>query len=140
MSRPALVYISMILALIAGLWLVLEIGRYLPDAPEDLAGKWQIKPTSGDAGGQGGPQGPGLNIEQSGNFFQVAFEHGPQLNLKLQRGTPMVLTNDTWKLTIAGREGGDEKTLQLEGPQAGRWSAHRTVRTFPLDVATAGAK
>jgi hypothetical protein len=132
LSRPVVVYLVMIVVLVAGLWTVLDVGGHLI-APEDLAGKWQVQSADGD------PRGPGLNIEQSGKFFQIAFEHGPQLDLKLQSTSPTVLANGNWKMTITGREGGDDKTLQLEGPQAGRWSAHRTVRTFASDVNGKGA-
>jgi hypothetical protein len=128
-SRPAVVYIVMVCVLILGLWAVLEIGNNYLSAPEDLAGKWQIQATSANE-----PLGPGMNVEQSGRFFQIAFDHGPQLDLKLQSTSPMVLTNPQWKLTITGRDGSDEKTVQLEGPQTGRWSAHRTARTFPPDL------
>ena len=103
-------------------------------APEDLAGKWRIQSTAPDR------LGPDLNIEQSGRFFQIAFEHGPHLNLKLQSTSPMVLANADWKLIISGHVGGEEKTLQLEGPQNGRWTAHRLVRTFPADSTTREAQ
>jgi hypothetical protein len=126
----------MVLVLIGGLWTVLEIGGYLV-APEDLAGKWQLQstgPTSDEV------KGPGLNIEQSGKFFQVSFEHGPQLDLKLQSGSPMVLAGSNCSLTVTGHMGGDDKTLQLEGPLQGKWTAHRLTRTFPLDPTTKEAR
>jgi hypothetical protein len=131
-SRPAVVYLVMIVVLIVGLWLVLEIGSYL-STPEDLAGKWQMP--SADAIG-----GPGFNVEQSGKFFQIVFDHGPQLDLKLKSTSPTVLSNDKWKLTIAGRDGSDDKNFDLTGPQNAHWTAHRTVRTFPPDSTTREAQ
>ncbi len=133
MSRPAVVYLVMIVVLISGLWTVLEIGGYL-SAPEDLAGKWQIQSIDTGPRGQRELGGPGLNIEQSGLFFQINFDHGPQLDLKQKSTSPTVLANRDWKLTITGRIGSDDKTLQIQGPQSGWWSAHRTLRTFPADT------
>jgi hypothetical protein len=134
-SRPAAVYLAMICVLILGLWAVLEIGNNYLSAPEDMAGKWQIQSASSSD-----PFGPGMNVEQSGKFFQVAFDHGPQLDLTMQSTSPMVLTNPKWKLTITGRDGSDDKKVRLEGPQTGQWLAHRTVRTFPPDTAAPTTK
>ena len=66
MSRPAVVYLVMICVLILGLWAVLEIGNNYLSAPEDMAGKWQIQSASASD-----PLGPGMNVEQSGKFFQA---------------------------------------------------------------------
>jgi len=127
LSRPAAVYLVMLVVLIAGLWSVLAIGRHLT-APEDLAGKWQLTPVSAASPAQI------LTVEQSGRFFQIAFEHGPQLDLKQQGDSPLLLANREWRLTITGQSDGDDKTMQLDGPQSARWTAHRIVRTFPSDV------
>ena len=138
LSRPAIVYLTMLAVLIAGLWTVLAIGRQL-DAPSDLAGKWQLTPI-----------GPGpaqtLNVEQSGKFFQIAFEHGPQLDLKLQSKTDdknVSLGNSTSQLLVMNvpdEKDPDNKMFLLNGPNPGSWNAHRTVRTFPEDVQSEGAR
>ena len=129
MSRPVVVYLVMIVVLVAGLWAVLEMGATL-SPPEDLAGKWHLEPTAI------GLEGAGLIIEQSGRFFQVAFEHGPQLDLKLAEQSPshLLLSNSHWQLAINGGVGSDDKMVQLTGEQNGQWTAHRVTRTFPQDV------
>ncbi len=125
-------YLVMIVALVAGLWSVLAMGRNL-HAPEDVAGKWQLAPVSA------GEPGQVLTIEQSGRFFQVVFEHGPSLDLKLQGSfSSMLLSNKKWTLNIQDRgPDPDDKLMVLTGPESKQWTAHRTVRTFPADVDSA---
>jgi hypothetical protein len=116
----------MLLVLIFGLWAVLAIGARL-SAPEDLAGKWQLQSQV-----RGIPDDT-LTIEQSGRFFQVSFEHGPHLDLKLEDNSqPLRLVHGDTTLTISG-EPGDDKIMQLTGPNP-HWTAHRVVRTYPADT------
>jgi hypothetical protein len=132
------VYLVMLAVLIAGLWSVLAIGRHLR-APYDLAGKWQLTPAS---------SGPSqiLTVEQSGKFFQISFDQGPTLDLKLQSGTnasKIALGNKTTQLLIlstANPSDADNKMFVLTGPHPGQWNAHRTVRTFPEDVQSEGPR
>jgi hypothetical protein len=129
LSRPLIVYLVMIAVLVIGLWTVLALGRNL-SAPEDLAGKWQLHSAV-----HGIPDDT-LAIEQSGRFFQIAFNSGPHAGLKLTEKTAAVLrlSGGDWQMTVTGPDGGDDKTIQLNGPVTGRWTAHRIVRTFPADV------
>jgi len=129
LSRPAAVYLVMIVVLIAGLWAVLAMGSHLV-APEDLAGKWKLQSII-----HGIPD-DNLDIEQSGRFYQVSFESGTRLNLKWTERTANViqLGNGDTKLTIAGLPDSDDKTIELSGSHAGRWAAHRISRAYPWDV------
>ena len=128
-----------------GLWVVLAYGNQL-HAPQDLAGKWTLVPASQSLAGEAPAAafGPGMTIEQSGRFFQVSFENGPRLNLKLdaeiERPIPggqanrITLVGTPWQLTTLGAPDGDECIVQLTGPshdQSGRWKAQRVMRTFP---------
>ncbi len=127
-SRPTVVYIGMLLVLVIGLWAVLAMGAHV-SAPEDLAGKWQLQSTV-----RGIPDDT-MTIEQSGRFFQVIFEHGPHLDLKLTDDLqPLHLIDGDTKLVIAGQPGSDDKTMQLNGVNTGRWMAHRVARAYPVDV------
>jgi hypothetical protein len=135
-----MVYLVMVVVLIGGMWAVLGIGGYLA-APEDLAGKWLIQPADPVSEHRSIVRGPGLYVEQSGRFFQFSFDHGPQLNLKLQTEAPIVLTGADWTLTITGHVGSDDKLLKLDRNDLGQsdpveWTAHRVVRTFPPDSTT----
>ncbi len=129
MSRPAVVYLAMIVVLVAGLWAVLAIGSHLV-APEDLAGKWKLQSTI-----HGIPD-ENANIEQSGRFYQITFNDGKTLDLKWTDRTENVihLANRDTKLTISGVMDSDDKTIELSGSVAGRWAAHRISRAYPWDV------
>jgi hypothetical protein len=121
----------MILVLIAGLWAVLAMGSHLV-APEDLAGKWKLQSVI-----HGIPDDC-LNIEQSGRFYQITFDvdHGTRLDLKwTDRSANVIhLANGDTKLSISGLPDSDDKTIELSGSHAGRWSAHRISRAYPWDV------
>jgi hypothetical protein len=132
LSRPAVVYVVMLVVLVAGLWTVLSIGRHL-HAPRDLAGKWQLIPLSPGAKPQL------MTVEQSGLFFQVGFEKGPPLDLKLKDDSKQILTGKNCQLTFTGPTD-DDKTVELTGKQSGRWTAHRTLHAFPADVESKEAR
>ncbi len=132
LSRPAVVYVVMLAVLIVGLWAVLAAGRHV-HAPRDLAGKWQLTPLSPDAKPQV------MTVEQSGLFFQIGFEQDPPLDLKLQNDAQQILANKDCQLTFTG-PGDDDKTVELTGKHPAKWTAHRVVRTFPVDVEPKEAK
>jgi hypothetical protein len=146
MHRASIIYIAMIVACAGGLWAVLSYGSNLVP-PEDLAGKWTLTPST-PAGPfiRIAPYGPGLTIDQSGRFFQVAFENGPRLDFRLAQPAELMpvpgdvvrierleLSSPGWILKAWGKPGGDEWMMWLVGPedsQSGRWLAKRVVRTF----------
>jgi len=153
MHRATIVYIVMIIACAGGLWAVLSYGGTLTP-PEDLAGKWTLTPAT--AAGpfiRLAPYGPGMTVDQSGRFLQIAFENGPRLDFRLGQPAEMLpvpgkdepverleLTNSGWILKAWGKPGGDEWTMWLVGPedsQSGKWMAKRVVRTFAPSSKTA---
>ena len=143
LNRATVVYGGMILSCAAGLWVVLSMGERLVP-PEDLAGKWSLEPRNLAAGtAPKAAFGPGMDVDQSGRFFQIAIENGPQLSLKLDdqsymdipgmRIVRLALVGEPWRLTIEGPPGGDEMVLRIAGPQlaqSGEWTVRRLVRTF----------
>lgn len=135
LSKPVVVYLVMIVVLVGGLWAVLALGGNL-SAAEDLAGKWELHPIAG------GSEGKTMNIEQSGEFFQISIDQGKLMDLKLHEhsSSKLVLSNRHTQLTVSGNEGGDDKTFLLTGDKNGQWNAHRTVRTFPADVSATEGK
>jgi hypothetical protein len=148
----------MIAACAAGLWAVLAYGNRL-QAPEDLAGKWTLAPLSPNSSRtQTGTYGPTMTIDQSGQFFQVSFENGPHLDLRLHesqvlmmQGNPVVfmkLSDDRgWNVRAWGAPGGDVWRVFVNRPLDGQsaigsqsagqdeWIANRIARTYPAHVA-----
>ncbi len=122
MSRAAVVYLSMIVALVGGLWAVLAVGGRL-DAPEDLNGRWTA--LSADRG----DRWSGLTVEQSGVYWQLSFDGGPQ-----QVGLTMVdraadgrlsLRRGPWRVTVDGAAGAAVRTFSVDGPQSGTFTGRR---------------
>jgi hypothetical protein len=145
----------MIIACAGGLWAVLSFGNDLIP-PEDLAGRWTLVPST-----PAGPfvrvasYGPGMTIDQSGRFFQIAFENGPRLDFHLAGPSELMpipgsadrverveLSSPGWVLKAWGKPGGDEWTMWLVGPedsQSGKWLAKRVLRTFSPSSNSKGA-
>src|SRR5437879_3078134 len=128
MHRATLIYIAMILACALGLWAVLSVGNPL-QAPEDLAGKWMLAPST-PAGPflRVAPYGPDMTIDQSGKFFQVTFDNGPRLDFRLAGPAEVMplpgketvlerleLSSPGWVLKAWGKPGGDEWMMWLVG-------------------------
>jgi len=134
MSRATGVYISFFIALVAGLWAIIAVGSRL-QPPEDLAGKWKIVASSG--GSLPVPDADGMNIEQSGRFFEITFDRGPKLDLSLgsqdhPRGgeVRLQLKSAKWTATVQGPEKGDDFDFTFDGPSRYTFHGHRTVRTY----------
>jgi hypothetical protein len=147
-NRASIVYGIMILLSASGVWAVLSIGQGLV-APEDLAGKWTLE--SRLPGTQANPHE--MTVEQSGKFFQIAFQNRPNLNFVLdeQSRVPtsdgslvrLSLSDGPWHLSFQGPQGGDDMKVSLTGPQlsqSGAWNAKRVVRKFPPDYSNLPAK
>jgi hypothetical protein len=152
MNRATIVYIVMIGACAAGLWVVLAAGSNLV-APEDFAGKWTLASTTpaGPAIPMA-PYGPGMTVDQSGRFFQIAFDNGPRLNLTMtepgevmpvpgQQVERVELTSAGWLINLWGKPDGDQWIVHLVGPtneQSGKWIAKRVSATFQPSSSAAG--
>jgi len=118
------------------LWGVLSLGRNMVP-PEDLSGKWRLSPAEDNT-----PLfGSSVDIEQSGRFFQLSFDHGPLMKLKLvnQIGKPdfkaaalFELKGNPWQVVATRQAGGGELLLQITGPQSGKLIA------VPMKGSTAG--
>jgi hypothetical protein len=127
-NRIAAIYLVMVVALAGGLWAVLAIGSTL-HAPVDLAGRWELSPSNAP-----GRFGTEMTIEQSGEFFQIYFDRGPRLDLKLKEQKPnhILLVSSDYQLILTGSE--DQKHLIINGPGGGDWTIKRLSRQFPQDV------
>src|SRR5258708_33610234 len=115
MNRATIVYGAMILGCALGEWAVLSFGERIV-APEDLAGKWTLVSRL-PAGAKGAAFGPGITIDQSGRFFQMAIDNGPKLNMELEQqtylGAPgqavtMELVNGPWRMVVEGMPRSDD--------------------------------
>lgn len=76
MSKTAILYVSMIVVFVAGLWTTIHLGRSL-HAPHDISGKWVIADADAD-----GPKT--LAISQSGRFVKLSVDGQKPLNLTLK--------------------------------------------------------
>jgi hypothetical protein len=128
LKRAANTYILMSLFCAAGLWVILAYGG-TQVAPPDLAGKWKLAEPAA--------LGPTMNVEQSGRFFQISFDNGSVLKLKLvnQQGTRLKLSGHGWTLFADLSPGGEDMGVHLTGEQSIDGSAHRVLRTYPTDPA-----
>ena len=127
MNRATLVYVSMAVAAIAGLWAILTVGgRLVP--PRDFAGVWSLTPTQPGSA----DLGKSVLIEQSGRFFQLQFSNGQLLKLTMTAvAQPVVpLSGGKTSATIAPDAAVDSATITLTGQTSGTWSARRETRTF----------
>ncbi len=129
LKRAADIYILMTLICGAGLWAILAYGDTL-SAPPDLAGKWKLAQT--------GDMGSAMNVEQSGRFFQISFDNGSILKLKLveHQGQRLKLAGHGWVMLADRLPGGEDMNLHLAGPRSFDSAAHRILRTYPLEAGT----
>ena len=138
MSRSTVVYVSMMFVLVGGLWAVLAAGGRLV-APEDLSGRWTAVALT-SAGGW-----PALTVEQSGNYFELAFDNGPAFGATLVDRSAdgrLSLGRGPWRVTIDGPTGGPPtaaRTFHVDGPAAGTFTGRRPARSTTAPVATPAA-
>ena len=157
MVRAYAIYIAMFGILIAGMWMILTLGK-AKRAPDDMSGKWTVA-WDGDA-----PNGAGdtMFIQQSGRFWMVQLgqqkamsmllepgwsgaRHGPKLHMKLK--------GQIWTIDLAGNvplkqpAPMAEVKMQLTGPSHHTATARRAVEpradaphaptTQPIETANA---
>jgi hypothetical protein len=108
MNKATVIYIAMIAALSAGLWLIITFGGALT-APEDLSGVWETISADGEA--------KSVRIEQSGIFFEISID-GTTTAMKMTRRTQgrdrqVVLSGDEMTLTILGLRGSNERDFEI---------------------------
>lgn len=134
MSRANGVYLAFFVALVAGLWAIIAVGSRL-QPPQDLAGKWKI--VAGPGGSLPVPDADGMNIEQSGRFFEITFDRGPKLDLSLDsqdQPAPgqvrLQLKSAKWNASAQGPENSDDFDFTFDGPSRYTFRGHRTARTY----------
>ena len=131
MSRASAVYIVMLLACVAGLWLIVRAGSGLT-APTDLSGVWRV---GGEDPAVPRLLGETMHVEQSGRFVRLSFERGLQVDLKLVRearpgddgdgGLEMQFQGPAWTLTTLGPGGRGPLIFRLGGPEQHTFTATR---------------
>ena len=102
---------------------MLAVGSTLT-APENLNGRWT-------AAGPGG-RWPGVTVEQSGRYFELAFDNGPTMGATMV-GPPtagrLTLARGPWRVTVNGPAGTDAaRTFHVDGPTAGTFTGRRDAR------------
>jgi hypothetical protein len=141
MRRATIVYIGMVGLLVAGLWTILRVGRWV-HAPHDLSGQWLIRPVEASPESEPLP----MQVTQSGRFLAVEFPDMPPMQLTLQKEE----FDNAGQVTAIHWEGHQAKLVvrlpsppkipdekprywfELEKPHRATWRARRVV---PKEVA-----
>src|SRR4051812_18276309 len=115
MNKATAIYVIVLLLSAAGLWLILRAGSNL-HAPTDLSGSWEI---GGEDPGTLEALGEKVSIEQSGQFFQLSFERGLTVDLRLMDETSggLLFAGPKWQLNAIGERPGGPFIFRLTGPQ-----------------------
>ncbi|MGH7214263.1 MAG: hypothetical protein ACREIT_05825 [Tepidisphaeraceae bacterium] len=131
LNRGTIVYVVMMLAFGAGLWVIIGLGTKLTP-PEDLAGDWELEPAGTGVSEK-------VTLVQSGRYFNVRFKNRDSLDLKLVDQKPgddegeqvLTLKGVDASLVLEGKTGGDEYEFALESPEGrSHWVARRTARRY----------
>ena len=135
MGQSSYVYILWLVILAAGLWIIIGFGSLL-HAREDLAGEWQITPevpASAD-------DTRAMNVEQSGQYFNITLPGGQLLRLKMVEETVVgqpffdskriTLRGDGVTATFEGRSQRDLWRFSLDGNTKGAYVARLTDRLY----------
>ena len=134
MSRASVVYLLMIVVFVAGLWAVMAIGGRLA-APEDLRGRWVAV-----EGADAASRWSGMSVQQSGEFFQLAFDGGPSDVAVTMHGRAddgrLSLARGPWHVTIDPPTGRPAvRTFHVEGPTSGTFTGRRPGATTAATAA-----
>ena len=130
-SRPTVVYVVMLIACAVGLWIILSVGENLKP-PANLAGQWELTATTP----QSAKVGTTLQVDQSGRFFQVAFDSNAKIGMKLTDGTPshIALSGDNTTLEFIGLDKPDAAQLVMNTTaerHTETWTIHRIKQAAP---------
>ena len=121
MSRATGVYAVMVVVFVAGLWVVLAIGATLTP-PADLRGRWSaVGPAK--AGGW-----PAVTIDQSGRYFELAFDGGPHVSGAVVGGSPdraFSLARQPWTVAVGPPDAAGTRTFTVAGPTSGTFVGRR---------------
>ncbi len=128
MSRATVVYIIMLLACAAGVWLILRAGNRLKPPP-DLNGTWEISRIQKLGSDEPPALGNEMTIEQSGRFVHIRFASGLKLDLKASvrdsseaNGSVTIdLSNGQWNLRV--RPDASELALLIDRPTRAAFTA-----------------
>ena len=125
MNRAAVVYLVMIVVLVGGLWGVLGVGGRLV-APDDLNGRWRAV--------EGGHGRPGVTVEQSGRYFELAVDGLPRFGATLvDRAADgrLRLARGRWRVTVDRPDATRARTFHVDGPATAVVTARRAAPTDP---------
>lgn len=135
MGQSSYVYIFWLVILAAGLWIIIGFGSLL-HAREDLAGEWQITPEVPASA----TDTRGMNVEQSGQYFNITLPDGQLLRLKMVEETVVgqpfidskriILRGDGITATFEGRSQRDLWRFSLDGNTKSAYVARLTDRLY----------
>ncbi|HEY7090134.1 MAG TPA: hypothetical protein VH518_18700 [Tepidisphaeraceae bacterium] len=133
MTRPTVVYVSMLVLFGAGLWAIISAGSILLRAPTDLSGQWELRPADAAPAAEPVP----MLVEQSGIHFRIKVgDKAQSLTLTSDRIDPankqptVALEGDGAQVVFQRQVAEDEQfKLQASGGVIqGTWTAVRTNR------------
>jgi hypothetical protein len=123
MNKATAIYLVVLLLSAAALWLILRAGSNLR-APTDLSGSWEI---GGEEPATLESLGDTVSIEQSGQFFQLRFERGLTIDLRLVDATSggLLFAGAKWQLNAIGQIPNGPFIFRLTGPQRHTFTVSR---------------
>jgi hypothetical protein len=131
MSRATVVYIVILVAGVAGLWLIVRMGSTLT-APSDLSGVWGV---GGEDPALPALLGQTVYVEQSGRYLRLNFERGLQVDLELvgetrpnpetEAGLELRFEGRDWSLAARGSSAAGPLIFRLDGPEQYTFTATR---------------
>ena len=93
MRRSTFFYLSLLLFLVLGLWLVIHAGSRL-SAPQDLSGLWTVESSSLHSFHS-------VGIEQSGRYFQISFDSAAPIDFQMAESIPAAPgANDPFEIRL----------------------------------------
>ena len=128
MSKTTILYVSMVVVFVVGLWTIVQVGHSLR-APNDLSGTWAlVQQPAGDS-----TPAKMLTVAQSGRFAKVKIDDRKPVEFVLispsdAPSSPMVFESGDQRLTVASVSDDDAAKLyrfSFDGPVKGEWKAKR---------------
>ena len=132
MTRPTVIYVSMLVLFGAGLWAIISAGSILLRAPTDLSGQWELRPIGSAA--DASPRT--MLVEQSGRYFRIRIDdraHSLRLVSDKPERKTLSLQGDGIQVVFQRQVAeGEQYTLQATGSALqGTWNAIRSNRPKP---------